>query len=444
MKAIAGTKPEQQGGSVRWPRTGLVLPGGGARAAYQVGVLKAIARMMPPKSPTPFSVISGTSAGAINAASLAAHADRFRGAVRALEAVWTNFTSDQVYGTSPREMLRSSLHWLAALTLGGLRVFNPPSLLNNAPLRRLLEGQIPFERIQANIERGYLHAAAVTVSSYHNARSISFFQGHPELGPWHRARREGRRGALNLDHLMASAAVPLIFPATRIGPDWYGDGAVRQLTPLSPAIHLGATRLLVIAVRDEHGYQPSTVHGPDRQPSLGEIAGYLLDTLFMDGLYSDLERVTRINLLLERIDPERLTGPVAGLNRVETLLMLPSRDIREVAEEHAHELPRPVRLLLKGIGAYGKGGRQLISYLLFERGFTRALIRLGYQDAMAREAHIMALIRGEPMEALDAPVDVAGDLSGGVADEGLTPPPGRVAVAPRASGAAWQPRRGGA
>ena len=165
MKAIAGTKPEQQGGSVRWPRTGLVLPGGGARAAYQVGVLKAIARMMPPKSPTPFSVISGTSAGAINAASLAAHADRFRGAVRALEAVWTNFTSDQVYGTSPREMLRSSLHWLAALTLGGLRVFNPPSLLNNAPLRRLLEGQIPFERIQANIERGYLHAAAVTVSN---------------------------------------------------------------------------------------------------------------------------------------------------------------------------------------------------------------------------------------------------------------------------------------
>ena len=440
MTAESGTKLALSGGPPRWPRTGLVLPGGGARAAYQVGVLKAIARMLPPKSPTPFSVISGTSAGAINAASLAAHADRFRGAVRALEAVWAGFTSDQVYRTGAGSMVRSGLHWLASLTLGGLGVFNPPSLLNNSPLRRLLGGQIPFERIQDNIDRGYLHAAAVTVSSYHNARSISFFQGHPRLMHWHRARREGRRANLNLDHLMASAAVPLVFPATRIGDAWYGDGAVRQLTPLSPAIHLGATRLLVIAVRDEHGYRATVPNGDGRQPSLGEIAGYLLDTLFMDGLYSDLERVTRINLLLERIEPGRLTGPVAQLSRVETLLMLPSRDIREVAEEHAHELPRPVRLLLRGIGAYGKGGRQLISYLLFERGFTQALIRLGYDDAMARRDHIMALIRGEPMEALDAPSAVVGDLAGGAVRVREPPPP--PALAPRATGAAWFRRRG--
>lgn len=400
------------GGTNSWPRTGLVLPGGGARAAYQVGVLKAIARMMPPKSPTPFSVISGTSAGAINAASLAAHADRFRGAVRALEAVWANFTSDKVYQTSSGAMLRSGLHWLAALTLGGLGVMNPPSLLNNSPLRRLLAGQIPFERIQQNIDRGYLHAASVTVSSYHTGRCISFFQGHPELSRWQRARREGQRGELGLDHLMASAAVPLIFPATRIGDAHYGDGAVRQLTPLSPAIHLGASRLLVIAVRDEQGSSPDKANGSDRNPSVGEIAGYLLDTLFMDGLYSDLERVTRINLLLELIEPERLSGPVAQLSRVETLLMLPSEDIRDIAEEYAHELPRPVRLLLKGAGAYGKGGRQLISYLLFEKGFTRALIRLGFKDAMERRDHILALLRGEPMEAMDAPAEVAGDLSG--------------------------------
>jgi NTE family protein len=144
MTVIDGTRATQKGGAVRWPRTGLVLPGGGARAAYQVGVLKAVARMMPPKSPTPFSVICGTSAGAINAASLAAHADRFRGAVRSLEAVWANFTSEQVYQTGPGAMLLSSLHWLASITLGGLGVFNPPSLLNNAPLRRLLAGQIPF------------------------------------------------------------------------------------------------------------------------------------------------------------------------------------------------------------------------------------------------------------------------------------------------------------
>jgi NTE family protein len=216
---------------------------------------------------------------------------------------------------------------------------------------------------------------------------------------------------------------------------------VRQLTPLSPAIHLGATRLLVIAARDEHGYRATVPNGNGRQPSLGEIAGYMLDTLFMDGLYSDLERVTRINLLLEQVDPARLSGPVSQLSRVETLLMLPSRDIREVAEEHAHELPRPVRLLLRGIGAYGKGGRQLISYLLFERGFTRALIQLGYEDAMAREDHIMALIRGEPMEALDAPSAVAGDLSGGITAEAPPDPPPPHG-APRAAAAVWFRRRG--
>jgi NTE family protein len=177
-------------------------------------------------------------------------------------------------------------------------------------------------------------------------------------------------------------------------------------------IHLGASRALVIAVRDERISDEPVDKRERRRPALGQIAGYMLDTIFMDGLYSDLQRITRINLLLEQIDAEQRRGVTAKLRRVETLLILPSRDIRLIAEEYAHQLPRAVRTLLKGVGAYGKGGGQLVSYLLFEKGFTKALIELGYGDAMDRKQHILSLLRGEPMPALDAPADIAGDIAG--------------------------------
>lgn len=393
-------------------RTGLVLPGGGARAAYQVGVLKAIVRFLPKGAVCPFPVITGTSAGAINAVALACHADRLRAGVRALESVWANFRAEQVYRSDMAAMLRSSLHWIATLVLGGLGRRNPNCLLNNRPLQRLLSERIPLERIDRHLGSGVLRAVSVTASSYRSARSVSFFQGHAGAKPWQRARREGRACRLGVEHLMASAAVPLIFPPIKVGDEYYGDGSMRQVMPLSPALHLGARRLLVIGVRDERTHGPISGDLAVDEPSLGHLAGYILDTLFMDNLYSDLERLTRINQLVENVPKERLSGSLTGLHRAETLLILPSRDIRALALEYADELPRPVRLLLRGVGASGKGGGQLLSYLLFERGFTRALIRLGFEDAVARREHIMALLRGEPMPAIDAPDEVIDDLSG--------------------------------
>lgn len=398
------------GGGGPTGRLALVLPGGGARAAYQVGVLKAIARIVPRGGPVPFPIITGTSAGAINAAALAGHADRFTRGVAALESVWAGFHADQVYRTDAWTTLRSSLHWLAAILFGGLGRHNPHSLLDNRPLYELLSRRIPLERIQSHLDEGRLSAVAVTASSYGAGRSVSFFQAVPELTEWRRNRREGRRATLRPEHLMASAAVPMIFPAARVGDEYFGDGAIRQLTPLSPAIHLGASRLLVVGVRDERASAPGVP--ANGRPSLGQIAGYMLDTLFMDGLYGDLERVTRLNLMLERLPAGARTGLLAGFRRLETLVILPSRDIREIAEAYAAELPRSVRTLLRGVGARGHAGGQLVSYLLFERGYTRALIRLGFDDAMRRREHIRAWLTGEPVPALDAPASVAEDLSG--------------------------------
>jgi NTE family protein len=375
-------------------------------------VLKAIARMLPPGSPCPFPVITGTSAGAINAVALACYADRFRAGVRALESVWSNFRTDQVYRTDASAMMRSGLHWMATVILGGLGRRNPRSVFDNDPLMSLLSERIPVDRIQRHIDSGILHAVSVTVSSYRSGRSVTFFQGSPVAEPWQRARREGRRARLGVPHMMASSAVPVVFPARSIDGEYCGDGAMRQVMPLSPALRLGARRLLVVGVRDECPDAAAPPGTFDSRPNLGQIAGYMLDTLFMDGLYSDLERVTRINMLLDRVGEGRRIDGMPDLKRVETLLVLPSQDLRDVATDHARELPLGVRLLLRGFGAHGPGGGQLLSYLLFERGFTRALIQLGYEDAMSRRAHVMALLGGEPMPAIDAPEPVAADLSG--------------------------------
>jgi NTE family protein len=300
-------------------------------------------------------------------------------------------------------MLKSSLHWLAAVVLGGLGVKNPKSLLDNAPLRKLLERDVRFDRIAHAIEGGYLEALAVTASAYTSARSVTFFQARDELAPWWRVRRIGRSEKLDVDHLMASAAVPFVFPPVRIGGEYYGDGSMRHRAPLSPAIHLGADRMLVIGVRDE---RPEPEPAPDLTPvypSIGQLAGYMLDTLFMDGLYTDLERLARINRIVEQAGTARLRGPLAELRPLHTLLIVPKEDIRHVAARHAHQLPRGVRLLLKGLGAMNRDGMQLVSYLLFESGFTRELIEMGYRDALAMEDHLRAFIFDEPMDTLQAP-----------------------------------------
>ncbi len=395
----------------RWDqKIGLILPGGGARGAYQVGVLKALAEMLPRRSPNPFAVLSGTSAGAISAVVLASRARVFRSAVAELERVWGNFHCEHVFRTDALTMLRSSLHWLAALVLGGLGVENPRSLLDNRPLWHLLRRNIDFGAIQEAINKGYLEALAVTAAGYSSARSVSFYQATDDVEPWQRVRRRGRPTQIQLEHLMASIAVPLIFPPVQIGQEYFGDGAMRQATPLSPALRLGAERILVLGVRNELPDPVPLAGDQVPYPSFGRIAGYMLDALFMDGLSSDLENLTRLNLILERMPGRQLEGSFGSLRHVDALIMMPSRDVRDVALEHVDEMPLSVRMLLRGLGALNTNGRQLLSYLLFESGYTRALIQLGYEDAMERRTELMAFMEGAPVSA---PAGIAGwrDLS---------------------------------
>ncbi|MDJ0918249.1 MAG: patatin-like phospholipase family protein [Woeseiaceae bacterium] len=388
----------------------LVLPGGGARGAYQVGVLKAIAELVPRGSSSPFSIISGTSAGAVNSVVLASKAKRYRVAVAELERVWANFHCDQVYRTDTLTMLKSSLHWLASIVLGGMLVGTPKSLLDNSPLRALLSRNVRFPRIEEAIDNDWLDAIAVTAASYNSARSSSFFETDGSVRDWSRTRRAGIRTRLHLDHIMASIAVPMIFPPVRINGEFFGDGAMRQATPLSPAIRLGADRILVIGVRDEIAENTPEQRGPTEPPSFAQIAGYMLDTLFMDGLYSDLERMTRINQLLDSVVPSDQSAVFAAMRPIDTMVIVPSKDIRSIAHKHRKELPVAVRMLLRGIGGRNSSENRLLSYLLFERKFTRELIELGYHDAMAAREQLESFISGQPIPRLFAPHWVREDL----------------------------------
>jgi len=372
------------------PRAGLVLTGGGARAAYQVGVVKAVRDVLGNPVKNPFPIVCGTSAGAINAASLAVYADDFSRAVANLLEVWEHMRCDHVYRTDFPSILMNGARWLLALMLVSRN--NPVSLLDNAPLRDMLEKSLPFERIQEHIDSGALYAVCVTASGYTSGQSVSFFQGGSGLEGWERNQRIGAGVMLKLDYLMASSALPFIFPAVKVHREYFGDGSMRQIAPVSPALHLGADRVLIVGTGRQTLDQARA--RSNIYPSLAQIAGHALNSIFLDSLAVDIERLERINRTVRLIPPEQLEGSSLTLRPVKVLFITPSQPIERIAARFIHDLPRGVRLVLRPTGALSRAGSNLASYLLFEESFCRALIDLGYQDTLAREAEVREFFSG--------------------------------------------------
>ena len=375
----------------RRPRIGLILTGGGARAAYQVGVLRALTELLPAEVRAPFPIICGTSAGAINAAVLAMNAGDFRRGVRWLMTVWKNFRAQDIYRADPWGAYSNSARWIFTLLTGGAFDRRPISLLDNTPLATLLARQFDFAAIQLAIDAGYLTAFSVTCSAYTSGQSVTFFQGVPGLEPWQRARRIGVPMTITSDHLLASSALPFIFPPVHINREFFGDGSMRQIAPVSPALHLGADRLLVIGVGRQLQQQVERVR-IETHPSLAQIAGHALNSIFLDSLEVDLERLQRINRKIEMIPPEALERSKDPLHHVDFRVITPSEELERIAVTHAGELPLTIRMLLHTVGALRRSGANLLSYLLFERSYCRALIRLGYQDTLARKDELTAFL----------------------------------------------------
>ena len=372
------------------PLTGLILTGGGARAAYQVGVLKCIADLLPDKVANPFPIICGTSAGAINAASLACFSRDFGQAVAYLCGVWENFHARHVYRSDPLGIAKTGAHWLGALVAGWIVRTAPRSMFDNAPLADLLHRNLDMSNIDAAIASGALRALCITASGYASGQSVNFFQAQEGIEPWARQQRVSARTQITIDHLLASSAIPFIFPAVKINREYFGDGSMRQLAPISPAIHLGASRVLVIGAGRIN--EPSDRIRGEGYPSLAQIAGHALSSIFLDSLNVDVERLVRINKTLSVISADLAARGDVALRPIEVLVIAPSERLDTLAARHVKSLPWAVRAMLRGVGAMNRKGSALASYLLFESDYTRTLIDLGYRDTQARGDEVMRFL----------------------------------------------------
>lgn len=396
---------------------GLVLMGGGARAAYQVGVLKAIAHLLRDvrrgldptiaQGQNPFPVIVGTSAGAINAAALACRTDNFQEAVAQLVHVWENFHAEHVYRSDLLGVVRTGARWLSLLSLGWMvrrsLQLRPKSLLDNAPLAGLIDSMIDSERLQAALDGGHLRALAVTASGYGSGRHVTFYQSLNDYQFAARLQREYVHTKIATAHLLASSAIPFVFPAVPLtvgnSAEHYGDGSMRQINPISPALHMGAERVLVIGA-GQLG-QPGVLRqvDPRAYPSLAQIAGHAMASIFLDSLASDIERLEKMNRIAAELSPAQRR--VLNLRVVESLVIAPSERLDGIAAQYLSCLPRPVRALLEVLGANRGNGAALACYLMFESPYTRVLIDLGFNDTLARKEEVLDFLteRREPQPA---------------------------------------------
>jgi NTE family protein len=361
-----------------------VLRGGGARPAYQIGALRAVAEILPPGR-FPFQVVAGISAGAINGVVVACAAHDLGHGVEALRQTWASLTPDRIFRTGAIKLASIGSRWVRDLSGGGLLGGHSINyLLDSAPLRAMLAERLPFARLRRHLRSGRLRGVAVSATSYQTGTGVSW------------SERAGERTRLTLDHVMASAAIPVFFPPVKVGDGFYGDGCVRMVYPMSPAIHMGAQRILAISVRAARD-EPAGPAAPSAgTPPMSQIAGVLLNAVFLDSLDVDLERLERINRTLSYVPSERIAARELELRPIPVLALRPSTDLGNLASDEYHRFPAMLRYLLKGIGATEDSGSDLLSYLAFEPVYIGRAMELGYQDTMARKDEVEAFFRDEP------------------------------------------------
>ncbi len=379
---------------------GLVLSGGGARGAYQASVLRGLADVLGDEANRgPFRVLTGISAGAINATYTAASGARFGDAAAGLWDVWRNLRLENVIRTDFGSLSKLGLRWVFDLGLGGGGGAKRMAthLIDATPLRDFLREQIDAEAIRHHIHTGTLRGVAVTATSYASGTAITFFDAAPDVQPWARTARMGQRTPIELQHVLASAAIPILFPPVRVGACWYGDGGVRMTAPLSPAIHLGASSVLAIGVRYQRpDQQVRELNEGNRMPgvTLADIGGTMLNAAFLDSLEADAERMTRINGTVGLLTDEQKRHQISPLHVVPILMIRPSRDLGALASDQLANFPSFLRHLLRGIGASDDSGGDLLSYLSFDPAYTVPLLELGRADALAQRSAIEAFFAG--------------------------------------------------
>lgn len=371
---------------------GIVLSGGGARAAYQVGVLQAVARRRPNLR---FPIITGVSAGAINAAYLASSRRDLLQTANALSELWSCLDTGKIFDVRTRSLTRMVLRW-------GRRLFTGQSgagshargFVDTAPLRRFLESALPhrggmIEGIRENLADGAMQAVALTALNYANGQTVTWVQGR-DIELWERPNRRSAQVRLTLDHVMASAALPLFFPAVQVGPHWYGDGGIRLAAPLSPALHLGARRILAVSTRYVRSFEEADSEETHSYPPPGQIVGQLMKAIFLDLIDQDALRLERMNQLLVRLDEsDRL-----GLEPIEFIIIRPSVDLGKLAADFEPDLPKTFRYLARGLGSTETKSPDFLSLLMFEQGYLRRLIQIGEADAESRMEELLELIDG--------------------------------------------------
>jgi NTE family protein len=372
---------------------GLVLSGGGARAAYQVGAIRGLNEVLRPKT-SPFSIVTGLSAGAINSTALAIGADDFPAATAHLTDTWMSLSPERVYRTDVASLSSVGLRWLKDLSTGGvLGKSRATYLLDTAPLRELLGRELDTTRLSLHYSSGLLRGTAVSATNYLTGTTVTFFDGDPSVEPWIRHGRIAVREPIRVDHVAASSAIPIFFPPVNLDGKPFGDGGVRMTAPISPAIHLGAEKIVAIGVRYFRSSEQTLAMNRDiraESVSVAQIAGVLLNAVFLDSLDNDIERLERINRTLGFIsEPERRKNPDM-LRRIPALTLRPSQDLGRLARAQYDKFPATVRHLLRGLGATGESGWDLLSYVAFQPGYVGQLIELGYRDTLAQRGAIEA------------------------------------------------------